>query len=81
MKTELIDGDDETDSVKAQIDELVEDLEANQNKISSFIAEYITGSTTVSKDKEGEEVITKTKSKKELVDELHKQFEVYIADG
>ena len=80
LKTELIDGDDETDSVKVQIDELVEDLEANQNKISSFITEYITGSTTVSKDKEGEEVITKTKSKKELVDELHKQFEVYIAD-
>ena len=78
LKTELIDGDDETDSVKVQIDELVNDLLSDQKKIASFITEYISGSTTTIKEKDGTEKISVLKSKKELVDELHDEFEKHI---
>lgn len=78
-KVELLDGDSENESIKQQIHELNQEMLANQTKMQKFIAEYITGTVTTTKTDAGVEREVKTKSKKELVDELHKSYEGYIA--
>lgn len=77
-KVELLDGDSENESIKQQIHELNQEMLANQAKMQKFIADYITGSVTT-KTEAGVEKEVKTKSKKELVDDLHKSFEGHIA--
>lgn len=78
-KAELLDGDSESESIKQQIHVLNQEMLANQAKMQKFIADYITGSVTTTKTETGAEKEVKTKSKKELVDELHKSFEGHIA--
>lgn len=78
-KVELLDGDSENESIKQQIHELNQEMLANQAKMQKFIAEYITGTVTTTKTESGIEKEVKTKSKKELVDELHKSYEGHIA--
>lgn len=77
-KTELLDGDSENESIKQQIHELNQEMLANQSKMELFIRDYIAGATTVTKEKDGTDKTTRIKSKKELVDELHKSFEAHI---
>lgn len=79
-KVELLDGDSENESIKQQIHELNQEMLANQSKMQSFIRDYITGATTVTKEKDGTEKTTKIKSKKELVDDLHLAFQKHIND-
>ena len=78
-KVELLDGDSENESIKQQIHELNQEMLANQVKMQTFIRDYITGSVTTTKTETGIDKEVKTKSKKELVDELHKTFEGHIA--
>lgn len=78
-KVELLDGDSENESIKQQIHELNQEMLANQAKMQKFITDYITGSVTITKTDAGLEKEVKTKSKKELVDELHKSFEGHVA--
>ena len=78
-KAELLDGDSENESIKQQIHELNQEMLANQAKMQKFISDYITGTVTTTKTEAGVEKEVKTKSKKELVDELHKSFEGHIA--
>ena len=78
-KVRLLDGDSENKSIKQQIHDLNQEMLANQAKMQNFITEYITGGTvTTTKTEAGLEEV-KTKSKKELVDELHKSFEEHVA--
>lgn len=76
-KTALLDGDSDNESIKQQIHNLNQEMLANQKKMQSFISEYITGYTTTVKVKNTEETTT-IKSKKELIDELHKSFQIHI---
>ena len=78
-KVELLDGDSENESIKQQIHELNQEMLANQVKMQKFIAEYISGTVTTTKNEAGLEKEVKTKSKRELVDELHKSFEGHVA--
>ena len=75
----MLDGDSENESIKQQIHELNQEMLANQAKMQKFISDYITGTVTTTKTEAGVEKEVKTKSKKELVDELHKSFEGHIA--
>lgn len=77
-KTELLDGDSENESIKQQIHELNQEMLSNQAKMQSFINEYITGSISMVKTENGVQKEVKNKSKKELVDDLHKSFEGHI---
>jgi hypothetical protein len=77
-KTELLDGDSENESIKQQIHELNQEMLSNQIKMETFIRDYIVGETSVTQEKDGSEKTTKIKSKKELIDELHKSFELHI---
>ena len=77
-KVELLDGDSENESIKQQIHNFNQEMLANQAKMQKFITEYITGTVTTTKTEAGLEEV-KTKSKKELVDELHKSFEEHVA--
>ena len=78
-KVELLDGDSENESIKQQIHELNQEMLASQAKMQKFIGEYITGTVTTTKTEAGVEKEVKTKSKKDLVDELHKSFEGHVA--
>lgn len=79
FKTELLDGDSDKESTKQQIHDLNQEMLANQTKMQAFIRDYITGSVTITKSETGLDKEVKNKSKKELVDELHKSFEAHIA--
>lgn len=77
-RDELFEGDSETESVQTHINDLVQELLAQQKRMQSFIQEYISGSSTVTEDKDGNDITTIIKSKKQLVDELHLSFEEHI---
>lgn len=77
-KVELLDGDTENESIKQQIHDLNQEMLANQVKMEAFIRDYITGATSITKEKDGTEKTTKIKSKKDLVDELHQSFEGHV---
>jgi len=77
-RNELLEGDSEEESVRTQINDLVQDLLAQQKKMQKFIQEYITGTSTVSEDEDGNETSTIIQSKKQLIDDLHDSFQKYI---
>jgi hypothetical protein len=77
FKVELLDGTNEEDSIKDQIAGIHQEILINQKLIRNFVREYIAGETTTRKEGD-EEVISQTKSKKDLIDELHASFTKHI---
>ncbi len=79
-KNELFENDSENESIQAQVNDLLQSLLAQQKKIQGFIQDYITGTSTIIDDDSGEESTTTIKSKKQLIDELHDNFQQHIDD-
>jgi len=77
-KNELFENDSENESIQTQISDLLQNLLTQQKKIQGFIQDYITGTSNT--DDSGDETTTTIKSKKQLIDELHDNFQQHIGD-
>ncbi len=77
-KNELFENDNENESIQTQVNDLLHNLLAQQKKIQGFIQDYITGTSTIIDDVSGNETTTANRSKKQLIDELHDNFQQHI---